>query len=378
MGIGELLHQMLFDYTMRTVTLGAAILGIVSGALGAYAVLRRQSLLGDAISHAALPGVVLAFLITRSKAPLVLLLGAAVAGVAATLLILGVIRTTRIKDDSALGLTLSVFFGFGMMLLTFAQRLPDATQAGLNKFLFGQAATLLERDVATMALLGVAAVLAVVIFWKEFKLLSFDPEFAATLGMPVRALDVLLTVLLVIAIVIGLQAVGVVLMSAMVVAPASAARQWTNRLSIMVVLSAAIGALSGVVGTMISAGGGFATGPTIVLAATMIVVVSLLFGAERGLAWDWLRQWRQRRQVRVEAVLSRLFELAERHGSLEHGHPAAILQSANLNQGGAERTLRRLAALGWARQTPDGDWTLTVDGQAEAQRMLRTRGGVQE
>src|SRR5690606_19453811 len=221
MDISQLFYDLFFDYTLRTVALGSAILGIVSGALGSFAVLRKQSLLGDAISHAALPGIVLAFLITRSREPIVLILGALIAGWLATLFMLSIIRTTRIKDDSALGLVLSVFFGFGLMLLTFTQKLPDATQAGLDKFLFGQAATLLQRDVITMGSVGAIALLLLFAFWKEFKLITFDSEYAGSLGFPVRVLDVVLTTLLVIAIVLGLQTVGVVLMSAMIVAPAA-------------------------------------------------------------------------------------------------------------------------------------------------------------
>ncbi len=252
MDLGDLFYNLFFDYTLRTVALGTALIGIVSGSLGSFAFLRKQSLLGDAISHAALPGVVLAFILTRSKSSLVLIIGALIAGWLATLLVSAIVRHTHIKEDSALGLALSVFFGFGLMLLTFTQRLEDARQAGLDRFLFGQAAALVERDVITMAVIGTIALILMVLFWKEFKLLSFDREYAATLGFPVRALEMLLTTLLVIAIVIGLQAVGVILMSAMVVAPAAAARQWTNRLEIMVPLAALFGALSGIVGAMVS------------------------------------------------------------------------------------------------------------------------------
>ena len=132
----ELLNSVVYDYTVRTVSLGAAILGLVSGVLGSFAVLRRQSLLGDAISHAALPGIALAFLLTRSKAPLVLVLGAIASGWIGTLAVIEIVRNSRIKHDSALGLVLSVFFGLGLVLLTIIQRMPDATQAGLDKFLF--------------------------------------------------------------------------------------------------------------------------------------------------------------------------------------------------------------------------------------------------
>lgn len=303
MDLLSLLRELLFDYTLRTVALGAATLGIVSGALGSYAVLRRQSLLGDAISHAALPGIALAFLLTRSKEPVVLMIGAAIAGWLGTLLMMSIVRTTRIKDDSALGLILSVFFGFGLMLLTFIQRQPDAGQAGLDKFLFGQAAALLQRDVITMAVLGGLALLTMAIFWKEFKLLSFDPDYGASLGYPMRWLDILLTTLLVIAIVIGLQTVGVVLMSAMIVAPAAAARQWTDRLGVMVTLSALFGAVAGVSGAVISSSvQQLPTGPTIVLCISAIVLLSLFFAPNRGLVWNWFQRRRNRRNLRLEGA----------------------------------------------------------------------------
>jgi manganese/zinc/iron transport system permease protein len=281
------------DYTLRIVAIGAAALGAASGALGSFAVLRKQSLLGDAISHAALPGIALAFLITGSKDPLVLVLGAAAAGWIGTLLVIGVVGETRVKEDSALGIVLSVFFGFGLVLLTLVQRRPDASQAGLDRFLFGQAATLLERDIWVIGGLGSLAVLVMLLAWKEFKLLSFDREFGASLGFGMRGIDVLLTSVLVLAIVIGLQTVGVVLMSAMVVAPGAAARQWTDRLGTMVALAAVFGALSGVTGAVISSSTSrVPTGPTIVLCLSAIVLVSLLFAPNRGLVWRWTRQRR--------------------------------------------------------------------------------------
>ncbi|HSQ15486.1 MAG TPA: iron chelate uptake ABC transporter family permease subunit, partial [Candidatus Binatia bacterium] len=248
----DFLGDLFGNYTLRTVGLGAAFLGIVNGVLGSFAVLRKQSLLGDAISHAALPGIALAFLLTGSKATIVLLLGAAAAGWVGTLLVMNIVKNTRVKYDSALGLVLSVFFGVGLVLLTYIQRMPVASQAGLDTFLFGQAATLLARDVATIGILGSAVLLIVLAVWKEFKLLCFDPDFALSLGFPIRRLDVLLITLLVTSIVIGLQTVGVVLMSAMVVAPAAAARQWTDRLGTMVAISAFFGALAGAGGALVS------------------------------------------------------------------------------------------------------------------------------
>ena len=241
------------DHTLRVVAVGAAVLGATSGALGSFAVLRRQSLLGDALSHAALPGIALAFLLTGSKAPLVIMLGAGLVGWFGTVLVRQVVRRSRIPLDAALGMMLSVFFGFGLVLLTLIQRRPDASQAGLDAYLFGQAAALLERDVVVMTVLSAIACGLLVALWKELKLLAFDPEFGASLGLPMRRVDGVLTALLVVAIVIGLQTVGVVLMSAMLVAPAAAARQWTERLAVMVPLAAAFGVVSGVAGSVMSA-----------------------------------------------------------------------------------------------------------------------------
>jgi manganese/zinc/iron transport system permease protein len=296
----DLLYSLFTDYTIRTVALGAAVLGIVSGTLGCYAVLRRQALLGDAMSHAALPGIALAFLLTGTRELSVLLLGAAIAGWVAALVMIAIVNTTRIKEDSALGMVLAVFFGFGLVLLAFAQKQPTAAQAGLDTFLFGQAASLVARDVMTMGLIGAVALGLMLLLWKEFKLLSFDPDYGATIGLPIRLLDIGLTSLIVVAIVIGLQTVGVVLMSAMLIAPAAAARQWTDRLGLMVVLAGVFGALAGIAGAVISATArGLSTGPTIVLVVSVFVVVSLLIAPNRGLFWNWLRQQRNRRRLQT-------------------------------------------------------------------------------
>jgi manganese/zinc/iron transport system permease protein len=368
----NLFSDLFFDYTLRTVALGAGILGIVSGTLGVFAMLRRQSLMGDAMSHAALPGIVIAFLLTRSKEPMILMIGAMLAGWLGTLVILKVTNDTRLKHDSALGLVLSVFFGLGLMLLTFTQRLPDARQAGLDKFLFGQAATLLARDVVTMAVLGGAAVLATFIFWKEFKLLSFDPGFAVSLGLPVRFLDILMMTLLVLAIVIGLQAVGVVLMSAMVVAPAAAARQWTDRLGRMVVLSALFGCFSGIIGSLISSQlTGLSTGPTIVLTVSLLVVVSLLFAPNRGLLPNWIRQKRNQRKYQLETVLLDLYALAAQHEDEVRPHAIGVLRAMNSVPASVQANLQVLQERGWVYQSSPGEWYLTTAGFSEAHRLLQ-------
>lgn len=370
----DLFSQLLTDYTLRTVALGAATLGIVGGGLGSYAVLRGQSLLGDAISHAALPGIALAFLITGSKAPLPLMLGAAGTGVLATLLIIGVTNTTRVPYDSALALALSAFFGIGLVLLTYLQQHAGAAQAGLDSFLFGQAAALVEHDVVVMAVLGGIALLALLLFWKEFKLLAFDPAFGRSLGFPIRMLDIVLTTLLVVAIVIGLQTVGVVLMSAVIVAPAAAARQWTDRLGVMVALAAAFGALSGVSGAVVSgATANLPTGPTIVLCMGAIVIVSLLLAPNRGLLWRWWRQRSTSRRLRQERVLCDLYTLAAKHGAGNRPHEAATLDAMVSGPTRTVYVLRRLAEQGLVAETPDGRWHLTDEGLEEARQLADER-----
>ena len=314
--VGQLLHDLVFDYTLRTVALGSAALGLVSGALGCFAVLRRQSLLGDAVSHAALPGIVLAFLLTGSKSSLVLVVGAALAGWTASLLVMLIVRTTRIKADTALGLVLSTFFGFGLVLLSMAQRHAGAGQAGLDRFLFGQAAALVGRDLVTMTVLGGIVLTLLLLFWKELKLLSFDPGFGAASGFPMRRIDILLTTLLVISIVIGLQTVGVVLMSAMIVAPAVAARQWTDRLGVMVAVAGGLGGLAGLSGAALSSlVPRLPTGPTIILCISALTVGSLLLAPRRGLLSNWLRRQRVRHRLQTDGVLVDLYRLAAQHST---------------------------------------------------------------
>ena len=292
------------DYTFQTVALGSALLGIISGVLGSFAVLRKQSLLGDGVSHAALPGVVLAFLLTGSRNTEVLLVGALLTGALATVAIITVVRNSRIKFDSALALVMSVFFGFGMVLLTYSQKIPNANQAGLKRFIYGQASTLLERDVILMAVCGVILLSLVFLFWKEFKLFSFDPEFAESIGFKTGRLNLFLSFLIVLSIIIGLQTVGVVLMSAMLIAPAVAARQWSNRLSVMVLLASVFGALSGVAGTMISSSvPGLPTGPVIVSCVTVIAIISLLFAPGRGILYRIMQRRKNRIRYKMEGRL---------------------------------------------------------------------------
>jgi manganese/zinc/iron transport system permease protein len=367
------LVEFLSDYTLQNVALGAAILGVVSGVLGSFAVLRQQSLVGDALSHAALPGVCLGFMVAGTRDLGAIMAGALLTGGLAALTILVLTRLSRLKTDAAIGISLSVFFALGVVLLTVIQGSGGASQAGLETFLFGQAAAILRSDLWIMGGITVTALAVVLALWKEFKLVTFDPVFARTLGLPVTVLEVTLTVMVALAVVVGLQMVGVVLMAAMIIAPAVAARQWTRRLEHMVILSAVIGMASGVSGAVISAlGRGLATGPLIVLAASSIVLVSILFAPGRGVVWDALERTRERRSLRGRQVLTTLLGLSREHD--DPGYPAEQGMLDAYHRLGTRAVLDRLAARGLvsaADHMPGegGHWILTATGYAEAERL---------
>ena len=288
--IQTLIEMIQNDFTFRVVSFGSLVLGMISGALGCFAVLRKQSLIGDAISHCTLPGIAIAFLITNSKNIEVLLFGALLSGLLSMYLITTIASHSTLKFDASLALVLSVLFGIGIVFLTYIQKNSGSHQAGLEKFIFGQASSLLKRDVRIMIITGIVLFSMMIVFWKEFKLVTFDPVFAQTIGIPSTFFGGFLSLLMVLGIVIGLQTVGVILMSALLISPASAARQWTDKLSVMVVLSSLFGGMSGVLGTMVSSYiPGIPTGPTIVAFMSIIVLGSLLF-APRGIIRKWMIQ----------------------------------------------------------------------------------------
>ena len=336
------LADLLTSGIVRTVLMGAAMLGAISGMLGAFAVLRRQSLLGDALSHAALPGVCLGFIIAGTRDLGSILLGAFVTGALAALAMMLIVRRTTLKTDAALGIVLSVFFAVGVVLLSWVQGQGGAASAGLASFLFGQAAAILRGDLWIMGGVGLVALALVLTLWKEFKLVSFDADFARAQGFPVTALEATLTVMVALAIVVGLQLVGVVLMVALLIAPAAAARQWTKSLGPMVALSAAIGAASGAVGALVSATTrGLATGPVVVLIATAVVVISLFVAPERGLLWQALAARRARARISDGRVLATLQGLAAAHQDTRYPAEQGMLETAL----GARAPAGRIAAL---------------------------------
>ena len=287
------------DYTFQIVLAGTTILGILCGILGSFIVLRREALLADCIAHSASPGIMLAFMFMGVKTLDGLLLGAFFSALIALSIILLAKQYTKLPFDGILAAILSSFFGAGLVLAAIIQHSGNANQSGLNQFIFGQASTILYRDVILTAGLSLLILIVVCVFWKELKLMAFDPDYARSLGFPGGKLNILLSFLTMTTVLLSIQAVGIILMSAMLIAPSIAARQWTRRLEPMVILSAFIGALSSALGTIASSTiSKMPTGPAIVVIASIFAIFSILLAPKRGI----ISQYFHRKKISKEIL----------------------------------------------------------------------------
>lgn len=286
------MQSVLTDYTFQLVALGAGLLGVLCGLVGTFALLRRQSLLGDVAAHAALPGVVLAFLVTGQRTLSLLLIGGFITASVASALTVLLRRRGYAHSDGAMAIVMAGFLGLGLVLLTWAQKIPRANQAGLKSFIYGQAGTLLSGDVYGLLIIGCIVCVLLFLFWKEFAMAAFDPVYAHTIGFPVRRIDLLGTLSTVTVLIAGLQIVGVVLITALLIAPAVGARQWTCRLGSMAALAALFGGVSGVGGALLSSmAANVPTGPAVALIAAVLALGSLAFAPRRGvIAQAWRRR----------------------------------------------------------------------------------------
>lgn len=310
------------SYTTQMVLLGTALLGLASGIAGTFAVLRKESLIGDGLSHAALPGVVIAFLLTGIKDIEVLIIGAALSSITAAWLITITVENSKIKFDGALATILSAFFGLGMVLLTYLQSLNNAGQAGLSKFIFGQAATILARDVYITSAAALIIIVLTALFWKELKLISFDVEYAKTLQIPVTFTLILYRSLLIMTIIIGIQSVGAILISSLLIAPAVGARQWTNKLGTMCILAGLFGMVSAMGGTIWSTTvQKLPTGPAIIVILSVIVLLSLIFTPNRGILWQYRRNKQSKQALRSETARISPADLQQKIYRAEGGQP---------------------------------------------------------
>jgi len=378
------------SYLTWIVLVGTSLLGATAGVLGSFAVLRRRALTGDLLAHAALPGLCIAFLVLGQRDFLGMLIGAFVTGllgIAATTLF---VRWTRTKEDAAIGIVLSTFFGAGIVLSSVIQNRSDVgAKAGLESYIYGQAAGMVLRDVYVIAAVAAVSLLVVTLLYKEFKLLSFDPQFARAQGWPTFALDMTLMSTLALVTVTGLPAVGVILMAAMLITPGAAARFWTSRLGPMLVLSGVFGAVSAAVGTLLSAGVvedwlGFdplafgptrtnlPTGPLIVLSSTLVFLFSVAFAPRQGVVARAWAEARMRLKTAHENLLRTMYELSE--GDLP-GRPSVsldrVLERRAWSPGWARWMLWRAKRQGLVKSAPDG-FRLTEAGVDRAARLVRT------
>jgi manganese/zinc/iron transport system permease protein len=371
-----------------TVLIGTSLLGCVAGVVGSFAVLRRRALVGDLIAHAALPGICLTFVIVGERQFATLLFGALISGLLGVSLVTFICRWTRTKEDAAIGIVLSTFFGAGVALMPLILRMDSGDKAGLGTYLYGQAASMVRQDLVLIGIVAVVALVLVALLYKEFKLLSFDPGFAQAQGWPTLWLDLGMMALVALVTVVGLPAVGVVLMVAMLITPAATARLWTNRLNVMLVAAGVFGAATGVIGTVLSDdrwrqalpfdplrfgtnNKGLPTGPLIVLAGTTIFLFSLAFAPQRGLIARAVARVRLRARVGREHFLRTLYELSEQ--ALPRAPEIPIVSIANAHAWGPLETWSLLA---WASRNRLIDRTrdrvqLTEGGIHEAARLTR-------
>lgn len=360
------------DPSLRYALVGSVLLGLSCGLLGSFIVVRRMALMGDALSHAVLPGVAFGFLWNMAKDPTAIFVGAVIAGLLGTTMVTAITRTTRLKEDTALGLVLASFFAVGVALVTMIQRLPTGNQSGINTYLFGQAAALGADDIRLMAVVTAGAVGFIGVFYKELLATSFDPGFARAAGLPARWVNHGLMFLLAAAVVIALQAVGVVLVSAMLITPAAAAYLLTDRLHRMLAWAAGFGVAAGVGGAFLSfVGRDMPTGPLMVLAASAVFAGAFLLGPKHGVLARWWALRRGRARTERENTLKALYHVVEEGAFREEGVTLTELaekRRETLEEVGARA--RELARAGWATVTGEVVY-FTPAGRKRAGEIVR-------
>lgn len=360
------------DYNTFIVVLGTTLLGIAAGVVGTFAYLRKRAMMGDALSHATLPGIAFMFLVLGTKHLPSLLFGAAVTGILGVLAVIGLRRYSRLKEDAAIGIVLSVFFGAGMVLVTLAQQMQTGNQSGLDRFIYGKPAGMIMQDAVVICLTAGAAILGAVLLFKEFRIVCFDQAFAAVQGWPVVLIDILMMALVVLTTVVGLQAVGLILVVALLIIPAAAARFWTDELSAMTVIAGVFGAVSGWLGSTVSAlFARMPTGPVIVICAGGLFFISMFFAPRRGVITSLMRRRSLRRKIAYQNLLRSLMEFEESCGAGKRVAFEDVLAKRSWTATELRRLTRRVARLGAVTVDSGGSVGLTRSGREEAARILR-------
>lgn len=332
--------DILSNGVVRIVLLGTLSLGIVSGVLGVFTLLRKQALIGDALSHATLPGVVIMFIFTNSKDIGVLIVGAAISAGVAMFLMRLIKQFTILENDAILALILSSFFGFGRFLISLISRNPEFSQAKLDDFIFGSAATIIERDVSTLLIVSIIVFILILLFWRHLKTQTFNPEFYESLGFSNTIIEFMVSFMTILVIVSGIRSVGVILMSALLILPGIATRQWSDRLGINVVLAGIFGGISAFIGTLISVSvkNGLPTGPVIVIVGTAIAIFSILFAPKRGLISKEIQKKHHQKQI---VNYRNLINYA-------HSHDRHLLQNSYYEEQLVDIKTKRITEKGYA------------------------------
>lgn len=376
------------DYNTRVVVLGTTVLGCAAGTIGTFLLLRRRALMGDAVSHATLPGIGIAFVVMTAaggsgKWLPGLLLGAMISGGLGVGAILAIRNLTRLKEDAALGIVLSVFFGLGVAVLGIIQKMQTGHAAGLESFIYGKTASMLSGDAQLIAWSALAVAVVCGLLFKEFSLLGFDEEYAASLGWSVLLLDAIMMTLVVAVTVIGLQAVGLILVIALLVIPPASARFWTHHLPTMVAVSAGIGALSGLVGAGLSALiPRLPAGAIIVVVAAVLFVISMVFGSARGILMRAVAHVGLTRRVSRQHLLRAMYEACEPRSPARAEGPGQGTSSYRLGFGELlkrrswspiqlRRTLASARRGGLVFVDAERNTVLTEAGLAEARQVVR-------
>lgn len=375
---------MLRHYNTRLVVLGTSLLGVASGLVGTFLLLRKRSLLGDALSHATLPGIVLAFyILVRLGEPgknlAALLLGAGFTGIGGVFLVLLIRRTTRLKDDAAMGIVLSVFFGAGVAMLSMVQTMPEASAAGLESFITGKTASMIWSDFLLIGGVCLISILCSQLFLKELTLLCFDEGFAASQGWPVLGLDLLMVGMVGAVTIVGLQSVGLILVIAFLIIPSTAARFWTHDLKVMLILSGVIGGFSGWIGASLSAlFSKLPAGAVIVLVSAGIFGVSLIFGPAKGVFPKWMRHRRLSSKVGRQHLLRAVFEILEDTQDSQPGpvrnYPVQldeVVSHRSWSRSEVVRLAKKARRLGYMEPPRPGHLGLSESGFGEASRVTR-------
>jgi manganese/zinc/iron transport system permease protein len=357
------------DPSIVFVVIGIILLGVGSAYVGTYSFLDKKALLGDAISHAVLPGICLGFMLAGEKNPLFIVSGAFISGALATFLSSWLNKNTRLSEDAIIASILSIFFGFGIVLLTVIQKSGNPEMAGLNQFIFGNAIAIQESDLYIYGGLAVFIILCLTIFQKEFSLLVFNPDYGRAIGFPMGMIRVIFNILMILSVVIGIQAIGVVLMAALLITPGAAARFWTDRLGVLVILAGVFSAVSGVLGTYIS----FVipqmpTGPWVVVFLSVLALFSFLFAPKKGVLSRYISRRIYLKKTHRDHLLKLLYKGIEADKS---GLPIEeIYEAFPFQKTQSKQSIRNLAKDNFITQN-QSFIELSISGKSEAKRIVR-------